>query len=361
MEKWLAISGLVLTAVLAWVVKDAFHQEWIQYQETYYRLALLEARNEAQKEWATNQKFQVKQLRSGDLSTVERCTTCHLATDNPRFRDAAEPLRQHSDLLESHPPEKFGCVVCHGGEGRAATTLEAHSGGRGVYKPLLKGEYLEAACYNCHGFDTLPAEDTAAIRHGMQLVNRYMCQGCHQIDGVGGEEGPDLSDVGTQRSWLWLYAHLARPQAVTVGSTMPVFALSRDEIKDITIYLMTLRKSSQQMYYAAALEKASAKSTPLTPEKRHVESKPRASLRSVVTYEGADLFHADGCIVCHSIGRVGGQVGPALTHIGWKLSTDDMKKLLHNPDDVLPNGKMPQLYLTDQEIDGLTDYLKDLR
>jgi len=361
MEKWVAFFGLVLVAALGWVLRDAFHQEWTQYQRTYYRLALLEARSEAQREWARSQRLQVKQELPKELDTVERCVTCHVATDNPRFRDAAEPLRQHSDLLESHPPDKFGCVVCHGGEGRAVTTLEAHAGGRSVYKPLLRGEYIETACYNCHGFNTLPPEETAAIRRGMQLVNRYMCLGCHQIDGVGGEEGPDLSEVGSQRSWLWLYAHLARPQAMTVGSTMPVFALSREELRDITIYLLTLRKSSERVHYPAALEKTTTKFYSLKPADRNDGSKPRPGARGDVRYDSADLIYGVGCIVCHSIGRTGGQVGPALTNIGRKLSSDDLKRLLRNPEELLPDGKMPQLYLTEQEIDGLAGYLSKLR
>ena len=129
MEKWLIIASAVLTLVLLWVVWDSSRQEWGEYQKTYYRLALNRAQNEAQKEWARSQRFEVKQLQPKELGTVERCVTCHLAVDNPMFRFGSEPLRMHSSLLESHPPMRFGCVVCHGGEGRAVTTLEAHGQG----------------------------------------------------------------------------------------------------------------------------------------------------------------------------------------------------------------------------------------
>src|SRR5271157_1278462 len=241
MEKWVAVAGLILTVAIGWTLRDAFDQEWEKYQRTYYHLALLRANTAAQRMWAKSQRIEIKQIVPTEGGTVERCATCHIAIDDPAFRDGDEPLRQHSALVRSHPPEKFGCVICHGGEGRAVTTVEAHGQGESLSNPLVKREYIQAACYNCHGSETLRPEATSAVIRGKQLVNRYMCMGCHQIEGIGGQEGPDLTAVGSQRKWLWLYAHLARPESVVVGSTMPVFPLSREEIKDITIYLLTLR------------------------------------------------------------------------------------------------------------------------
>ncbi|MFZ0888398.1 MAG: c-type cytochrome [Candidatus Binataceae bacterium] len=360
MERWVAISGIVLTLTIGWVMRDAFRQEWTGYQTTYYRLALVRAANEAQREWAGSQRREVKQIISTEFDTVERCVTCHTATDNPAFRKGTEPLREHSDLLQSHPPQRFGCIVCHGGDGRAVTTIEAH-GESGIRpEPLLRGEYLQAPCYDCHG-ETLAPQAISSVLRGKQLINRYMCVGCHQIEGTGGEEGPDLSSVGTQRSWLWLYAHLARPQAVTVGSTMPVFAMSRDRIRDIAIYLMTLGKTSPSpVPISARARSAESAQTTEGPEAENLDGREAAG-PAAVTYDGPALFYGAGCAICHSVGRRGGQVGPALTHIGRKRNARDLKRLLGDPGQVTPDGKMPQLNLSKRQIEALTAYLTTLQ
>lgn len=364
MEKWLGLAGLALTLILGWAVWDAAQQEWERVQRTYYRLALSGAQTEAQKEWARSQRVELKQLQPKERGTVERCVSCHLALDNPMFRNFSEPLRKHSSLLESHPPKQFGCVACHGGEGRAVTALEAHGQGGILAKPLLKGDYMQAACYNCHGLKTLPPRVTAAVVRGRQLVNRYLCLGCHKINGDGGEEGPELSTVGSDRSWLWLYAHLARPQGVVAGSTMPVFSLNREEIKDITVYLMTLLDSRDQLKNLPLLAKRVVKDYPTEPPqdgRNHGEIKSLEDKGAVkFAYDGNILFRNAGCNLCHMLGIRGGEVGPALTYIARKRNGENLERLLKDPEEVLPGGKMPQLYLNERQIKALVGFLSTL-
>lgn len=364
-ERWIVLACLGLTVVLGWVAWEASSEEWEGYQIAYYRLAMLRAKSEAQKEWVKAQRVEIKQLQPRERATVERCITCHLAAEDPTFRDAPEPFREHSSLLGSHPAQRFGCVVCHGGEGRAVTTLEAHGQGSVLAKPLLRGEYMQAACYHCHGEETLPPKATAAVARGRQLVNRYLCLGCHQINGEGGEEGPDLSDVGSRRNWLWLYAHLARPQAVVVGSTMPVFPLLRAEIKDITVYLMTLLDSQDRLKNNVLVAKRRAGSRRARrPEKEEGKEKvgvPEVAAVGEFEYDGRALFRGAGCSLCHLIGSRGGEVGPVLTYIARKRKAREMERLLKDPEDVLPGGKMPQLYLNGQQIKALVAYLSTLQ
>jgi mono/diheme cytochrome c family protein len=360
MEKWLGISGLALTLILGWTLWDASVQEWQRYQEAYYREAIRLAPKGTQKEWASNLRAEIKQLQLNGHTTVERCVTCHLGYDNPAFKNFVAPLRAHSSLLKSHPAERFGCVSCHGGEGRAVTTLEAHGEGQVAAKPLLRGNYMQAACYNCHGLKTLPPQATAAVVRGRQLVNRYMCLGCHKIDGEGGEEGPDLSEVGSQRSWTWIYAHTVRPQGVVAGSTMPVFSLNRDEIQDVTIYLMTLLNNRDRSRYLPLLARKVATELP---SEKAASDKEQAKPRALVefTYEGASLFRGAGCVICHTIDATGGEVGPALTYIGRKRNSENLEQLLKDPEEILPAGKMPQLYLNSLQVKALVRYLGERR
>jgi cytochrome c2 len=283
--------------------------------------------------------------------------TCHVAVEDPAFRDGAEPLRQHSPLVKSHPPERFGCAACHDGEGRALTTLEAHGYGGIRARPLLRGEYLQAACFRCHGERTLPAADVAAVARGRALVNRMLCLGCHPLDGKGGEEGPDLGGVGARRSWLWLYAHLVSPQAAAVGSTMPVFAFGRDEIRDVTIYLMTLR-NRRDPWRVEADAAGHAPPRPVAGRAGATSSGGAAATIGPV-HDGEALFDGLGCRFCHRIGNRGGEVGPTLTFIGRRRGRDELRRLLRDPEEVFPGGKMPQLHLREPEIAALVAFLAE--
>ena len=366
MERWLGASGLLLTVVLGWTFWDATAQEWERYQVAYYREAVRLAQKEAQKEWASNLRTEIRQLQLNGHTTVERCVTCHLGYDNPAFQNFAAPLRTHTALLKSHPAERFGCVACHGGEGRAVTTLEAHGEGAVAAKPLLRGRYMQAACYNCHGANTLPPQATASVVRGRQLVNSYFCLACHKINGEGGEEGPDLSIVGSHRTWVWIYAHTVRPQGVVAGSTMPVFLLSRDEIQDITIYLSTLLDSRDRLRYLPLLAKRAIQEPPTTgarvaTREREVPAQRAIESRVEFKYDGKKLFWGAGCNLCHTVDITGGEVGPALTYIARKRNAENLERLLRDPDEILPGGKMPQLYLNDSQIHALVGYLSALR
>jgi mono/diheme cytochrome c family protein len=151
---------------------------------------------------------------------------------------------------------------------------------------------------------------------------------------------------------------------MVAGSTMPVFPLNRDEIQDITIYLMTLLDNRDRARYLpllakkAAMEPAPEKTLP-TPEEGPAQ---RASGTLVeFNYDGKRLFTGAGCVLCHTIEASGGEVGPALTYIGRKRSAENLERLLKDPEEILPGGKMPQLYLNSLQIKALVRYLGERR
>jgi len=138
---------------------------------------------------------------------------------------------------------------------------------------------------------------------------------------------------------------------------MPVFAMSRDQIRDIAIYLMTLGRLVRSPVPISPTARSHLAEMP-EPEERDGRE---AAAPAEVTYDGRALFYGAGCAVCHSVARSGGQVGPALTHIGRKRSARDLERLLHDPGQVTPDGKMPQLSLTKRQIEALTAYLTRLQ
>ena len=88
---------------------------------------------------------------------------------------------------------------------------------------------------------------------------------------------------------------------------------------------------------------------------------------------GEQQFTASGCIGCHTVKGnplAQGKVGPNLTHIGSRTTVaagilpnraEDMHKWLANPPAVKPGSKMPNLALTEEQIQKLTAYLESLK
>ncbi|GAB4092913.1 c-type cytochrome [Flaviaesturariibacter terrae] len=85
-----------------------------------------------------------------------------------------------------------------------------------------------------------PALSAAAAR-GKELYQQYNCQACHQLFGLGGYLGPDLTHAWSdpRRGPLYLNALLQ-----SGGSRMPDFHLSTDERECLLAYLRSVDQSS---------------------------------------------------------------------------------------------------------------------
>ena len=65
------------------------------------------------------------------IDRVDRCTSCHTGINKAGFEDSRSPYTTHpkrEEILGKHPPEKFGCTPCHGGQGPAVNSVEVAHG-----------------------------------------------------------------------------------------------------------------------------------------------------------------------------------------------------------------------------------------
>jgi len=78
------------------------------------------------------------------------------------------------------------------------------------------------------------------IAYGRTLFRQEGCFMCHQLDGDGGNVGPDLTIEGTRgRSADWLVGHFKNPGAFVPGSIMPSFKnLTDEQLQALTVFLM---------------------------------------------------------------------------------------------------------------------------
>ncbi len=330
---WFTALGLLVGGlVVLGYIKDN-DREWKGYQRTFIAEETRRATTPEQKALAAAIPIEVHQILLPELHRVDRCTTCHLTVEDPSYGGYPQPLAYHP-LHEQHPFDKFGCTVCHGGQGRATTTADAHGAVPHWDQPMLPLKYIEASCAKCHE----PADNPSApeLARGVQVFESSGCRGCHKLAGVGGNIGPELDKVGVRRSPEWLRTHFLTPSAVTPGSGMPPQKLSESDLEAITLYMLSQTGETAPGYYAS------------------MKVIPSAA-------QGQRLFQQKGCIGCHSVGGQGGKIGPILDDVGLRRTPEWMMQHFRDPQSVTPGSVMPKFGFTEAEARALTEFLMHLR
>ena len=252
-------GSLVLLALTClWLWRDT-EPEWKKYQREYKTIALDLARTEIEREKIQGEPLAIKQIvtsQFGRISPVDRCMTCHLGADNPDFDSVKVPFT-YCPQLENHTAERFGCSVCHLGEGFATTLEAAHGYDAYWYEPLLQGEYMQASCGKCHFEPYVEGAPMLAI--GRRLYDYYGCVNCHKIYKKGGNAGPDLTQIGAkQANWYdwgehhpvkmtnieWLFKHFKNSQYYDPDSKMTNYDMTDANARALSIYMLSLLDES---------------------------------------------------------------------------------------------------------------------
>lgn len=332
-------SSLAALAVLVWAaVHENFFRDWRVIQQ--------EIRAELPPSQAEAFDVQLRQIVSRDIGSTDRCVSCHVGMAPGESGIEGHPIYgRHADVV--HDPASYGCVVCHGGQGRATEKADAHGSVPHWPNPMLPKEYLFAGCGTCHSHLSVP--NTSQLEQGKIYFEQADCLACHRVDGrggtlrpggAGGLEGPDLSRAGASGFQAdWYERHL-----------------------------------EQKTQAASGPWDASFGEIPLS-QRRAIEEYLRSRVGAPGLVEAKALFHSLGCRGCHKVGGVGGDDGPDLTAAGnrdpGQLSFARVpgKRTLANwhkqhfraPASVVPGSAMPELGLTERQIDQLTFYMLSLR
>jgi ubiquinol-cytochrome c reductase cytochrome b subunit len=84
---------------------------------------------------------------------------------------------------------------------------------------------------------------SSSERAGRALFQRQ-CSSCHRVAGKGGDEGPELTDIGRHHSLGWMHSYLENPTRFHPDSKMAAFGppvLTHQEIEEVARYLSTLQ------------------------------------------------------------------------------------------------------------------------
>jgi len=397
-RKLFILFNFALVAVLGFAIWRSAHPKWMTYQHNYYNMAAdaMEKQAAAIKDPAAAAKMreQAEELRHTPLKIkqiltvfggVDRCTTCHVAMDefvNPTMKNnftqepyAAHPLVDGIDLNKTHNFQKYGCSVCHQGQGMATTAKDAHGFVDNWQKPLLKGKFIQAACARCHAnFEHAPGMQFVAL--GKKLFYKHGCQGCHAINGVGQTVSVDLGDIADkpmeriepynlsliridgkplpQSQWTlqnWIFAHVASdPESFVVNDPLAKYnpepiaptgmvnwtaddvsghrELSEEDAKAITTFLLSM--TSEQIpyqYHVAGIG-------PMPDPDPHFTN-PVA--------HGKYVFEKYGCAACHGLYGAKGRrnfnaLGPGQVPLDQYAKLSDAQKIAE-----MAKGREPTL------------------
>jgi sulfur oxidation c-type cytochrome SoxX len=275
----------------------------------------------------------VQQIYLAAAGRTDRCTTCHLGMENPRLANAPPPYTAHpGDYLEKHPPERFGCTLCHGGDGSATAEADAHGRSRHAESPLVPRELIEANCGVCHEQRTVAG--APLLSRGRRLIDEYSCQACHDIPGFTTAKflGPSWDEVGAKVTRSWLTRWLEDPHSYLPRPHMPRFRLRAPDRVAIVEFL--LKRTGTPEAGSSAAQWAAA-----NPE------------------HGGVLFRESRCITCHSVNQKGGTLGPDLGQVASKVTREWLFEWIRNPHFFQPKTPMPRFGFTDSEIRDLVAYL----
>ena len=75
---------------------------------------------------------------------------------------------------------------------------------------------------------------------------------------------------------------------------------------------------------------------------------------------GREIFFTQ-CHGCHTLGGAGTPIAPDLSHVGARLSREDIERRLRDPRTHKPDARMPKLNLSEAEVQALATYLSELR
>lgn len=369
-------------------------------------------------DWLPGHKFTL-----GGMVNVERfdrCRTCHSLIDvvddtittsiqgafpHGEKKDGKfpHPYSSHPNLslylsaTSPHPLPKFGCTVCHEGQGSGTSFQNASHSPNDPHqmetwahdhkwfdnhfweRPMNPKRFEESSCIKCHINVTELATNekfgptAPKVARGHQLIEKYGCFGCHEISGYDGNKiiGPDLRlEPSTAEEAL---AIAADPNQVAgklrkVGPSLRHIAAKTDSgfVAHWTEEPKRFRPTTRMPQFFKLdnqFDETAQKFNPveIAAMTHYLMGKSESldTLRPADGYtpnaeRGREFFATKGCAVCHTheaVPGVNADFGPELSRVHAKLKAGDkgfdwLYTWIRDPERHHPRTRMPQLFLT---------------
>ena len=319
------VISLVVLLFFLWAIWKEYHPSYLPYQKEFKELLIQKAAGGFE---IADFKFGVRQRWIEKFNRVDRCETCHLGIEDPRFNDAPQPFKSHPDV-DTHPIEEFGCTICHGGWPMATSLEKSHGPTENWQNAIYNENFIEKSCSLCHG-DYLK-EQAPVVAKGREIFKEVGCRGCHKVKGAEKVKvGLPLKNIGEKVKKDWMYRWLRGPKGTISNAKMPDFKLTDQEAADVGSFLFSRTRSSHN------------------------------NKKVIGSYErGKKIFSDSQCVSCHPVKGSGANDGPDLGKISSKVHSEWLLRWLKNPKVWRANTKMPTFGFTDQDVQDLAKFLLD--
>lgn len=120
-----------------------------------------------------------------------------------------------------------------------------------MVKGILSVLLLSFGCYTASVYlycDKHVVQPNEAARKGWGLWQDKNCQSCHQVYGLGGYMGPDLTNVASKRDKKYLHTFIKYGTG-----RMPNLGLSDIEVDNMVAWLQWVDKTGQSKVAAKAV------------------------------------------------------------------------------------------------------------
>ncbi len=278
-------------------------------------------------------------------------------------RGVPHPYASHPRLdlylgsLSPHPIDRFGCSICHQGQGsetsfkwathtpndliQAKRWTREHEWFRNENWtwPMFPKRFVESGCLKCH-HDVVDLEPSVKypdppapkLIAGYETIRRYGCFGCHEINGFAGADkriGPDLR---LEPNYYAAAEQLKTdPGLAKLDAQAPKWADDVEHRDDAY--------ARHRLYDLVAADAAKAKAAQTD------KKAPKPVLR-------ADSHRLEAVLKDVDLPGSQRKVGPSLRHVGSKLSYDFLASWIANPQNFRPGTRMPRFFGLWDHLDG---------
>ena len=373
------------------------------------------------------------------VDRFDRCRTCHYSIDSvaagtdpafppgdPHHGGTPQPFASHPRLdlyltsSSPHPLPKFGCTICHDGQGSGTSFTNASHTPNDPHEaevwaklpspkdphqhgwfnnhfwehPMHPDRFEESGCIRCHinvvelGRHPKFGATAPKVNRGYELVKTYGCFGCHEISGFEGTKpiGPDLRlEPSTPEAMAKAAADpLTTPGRMRkVGPSLRHLASKAPEgwvayWTDMPKRFRPTTRMPQFFHLTNQEDDLAARFNPVeiaaVAHYLHEKSQPLDLLAPKSDYQpdaerGKELFATRGCLACHQHEAAPGidaDFGPDLSKINAKLlpgaaGFNWLYTWLRDPTRHHPRTKMPNLFLEpEQTKDSYVDPAADI-
>lgn len=185
---------------------------------------------------------------------------------------------------------------------------------------------------------------TETAIEGRKIWDANNCMGCHTLMGEGAYYAPELTEVYTRRGPEWMKLFLKDPQAMFPGE------------RKMVQYDFTDEEIDQLIEFFKWIDAVDLNGFPAKPDL------VAAPTQATSKYAGLTKPSTwTTCQACHAVDGTGGNIGPALDGVANRYNKDYMIKWLKDPASVKEGTAMPNLGLSQEQLDETVDYLMNLK